>query len=107
MNTDDPWTDAGDFELLKNIQGICANPTGIRAVAPDTGNYGSWPFHIDIDIGFWCINGEQTVGGGCEDFKSAVSSSQQAIAMLPDIHGQTFMIMIIPMVLATGKLGPI
>ena len=37
MNTDDPWTDSGDFELLKNIQGICANPTGIRAVAPDTG----------------------------------------------------------------------
>ena len=72
MNTDDPWTDAGDFELLKNIQGICANPTGIRAVAPDTGNYGSWPVHIDIDIGFWCINGEQTVGGGCEDFQIQV-----------------------------------
>ena len=67
MNKDDPTGD-GDFEYFHmfNSNEACNNPTGIRATFTDTGA-GSWPIHIDMMMGFWCVNDEQT-GGACEDF---------------------------------------
>jgi len=75
MNTDQPFTDDGDFEMLKNLDKLqsCTNPTGLRAVTPDTGVYGSWPVHIDLNLGFWCLNSEQTHASGiCADFEVQV-----------------------------------
>ena len=75
----------GDFEYFHMFTSdeACANPTGIRASWNDTGA-GSWPVHIDMLMGFWCVNSEQTGGkiiftessldnfililGACEDF---------------------------------------
>ena len=75
INTDQPFTDDGDFEMLKNLNNLqgCANPTGLRAIANDNAAYGSWPVHIDLDLGFWCLNSEQTHASGiCQDFSIQV-----------------------------------
>ena len=67
MSKDTP-DNAGDFEFIHSFDNYeaCANPTGIRAQTTDTGA-GSWPVHVDLTMGFWCVNSEQT-GGVCEDW---------------------------------------
>ena len=67
MSKDTPDND-GDFEFIHSYDSYeaCANPSGIRATAADTGA-GTWPVHIDLVMGFWCVNSEQDTGT-CEDF---------------------------------------
>ena len=59
---------AGDFEYIHSFSSseACENPTAIRAAS--TGAGGDWPVHIDLSMGFWCVNSEQG-GGVCADFK--------------------------------------
>lgn len=66
MSSDTP-DNAGDFEFFHNFDSLtsCANPTGIRASA--TAGAGTWPVHIDLTMGFWCVNSEQS-GGACADW---------------------------------------
>ena len=81
INTDQPFTDDGDFEMLKNLNNLqgCSNPTGLRAIAADNTAYGSWPVHIDLNLGFWCLNSEQThVSGICQDFSIQVCCPETA-----------------------------
>ena len=72
MDSDDPFSGTdGDFEFIHNFDGLdaCANPTGIKATAISTGVYGSWPVHIDLALGFWCVNSEQSSPSGyCENW---------------------------------------
>lgn len=67
LSKDTPAGD-GDFEYFHqfSLSEACANPTGIRATALD-GQSSSWPVHIDLLMGFWCVNSEQT-NGTCQDF---------------------------------------
>ena len=70
----------GDYEYFHMFTSdeACANPTGIRASWNDTGA-GSWPVHIDMLMGFWCVNSEQT-GGLKVTVLSRVKKTQNNLA---------------------------
>ena len=46
---------------------VCPSPLGIEAQALDGGSQDY--FHIDLDLGFYCVNGEQEFGNVCADFQ--------------------------------------
>ena len=66
MSKDTPSGD-GDYEYLHmyTLDESCSNPTGVRATSSGVGE--SWPVHIDVTKGFWCVNSEQA-SNMCEDF---------------------------------------
>ena len=68
VNNDDA-TGLGDFEYLTSMdkkQG-CSNPIAMRATATETAGYSSWPVHMDLHRGFWCVNSEMD-NGFCENW---------------------------------------
>lgn len=69
MNSDTP-DGYGDWETLAGFpkMDVCGNPTGIQAMRTDF-SMNELFYHIDIDMGFWCINSEQTNGNTCADYK--------------------------------------
>jgi hypothetical protein len=44
---------------------VCGNPIGVQAYP--TGSGSTEVTHIDENLGFWCVNEEQT-SGECADF---------------------------------------
>ena len=62
----DPTTDSGDFEFIHAHPRGCDAPSGVRASAADDGS-STWPVHLNLDLGFWCVNSEQS-DGQCADF---------------------------------------
>ena len=46
---------------------VCENPIGIEAEALDGGSQEL--VHIDLEMGFYCVNDEQGFGTICADFK--------------------------------------
>ena len=44
---------------------VCSSPIGVQAYPLDLGS--TEVTHIDVDVGFWCVNEEQTTGN-CADF---------------------------------------
>ena len=71
LNSDNPYAGLGDFEFIHNFNSheACANPTGIRATTTPGAGYSDWPVHIDLILGFWCVNSEQTSSSGyCSDW---------------------------------------
>ena len=69
LNMGDPLTADGDYEYMHNYnkQTVCSSPSGIRATT--TGASGIWPLHMNLELGFWCVNSEQADGGQCADFE--------------------------------------
>ena len=69
MNGGDPTVADGDYEYMHNYDAatVCSNPTGIRATT--SGVAGLWPLHLDLSLGFWCVNSQQADGGQCADFE--------------------------------------
>ena len=67
FNSDDPSQD-GDFEIISShsSSAVCRAPIAIQAANVNAGS--SDVTHIDLDIGFYCVNGEQD-NGQCADFE--------------------------------------
>ena len=70
LNSDTPDTGSGDWEPLAKFARthVCENPLSIEAQRTD-GSVTPLVLHIDMDLGFWCINDEQAAGITCADFE--------------------------------------
>ena len=64
-----PKAQDGDWEIKSNMPAgaVCPSPMGIEARALDNGVQDH--FHIDFDLGFYCVNEEQEFGNICADFE--------------------------------------
>ena len=69
LNNGNPTAQDGDYEFyhVYTNTNMCENPTAIKATTIPVGD-GVWPLHMDLELGFWCVNAEQT-NGQCEDFE--------------------------------------
>ena len=69
MDRDDPTGvgNTGDWETRTAFteRQVCSNPTGVQAFPLDGGS--TEVTHIDTNLGFWCVNQEQSTGQ-CADF---------------------------------------
>ena len=67
INNDSPLTSTGDWETRSSYaeREVCSHPIGVQAYP--TGSGSTEVTHIDTDLGFWCVNEEQT-SGPCADF---------------------------------------
>ena len=68
LDGDDPDYD-GDWETRNQFtqSQVCANPIAVQANPKDSGSTAMT--HIDIDMGFYCLNEEQPIGTLCADFE--------------------------------------
>ena len=68
LNKDSPDED-GDWETVSRYSAseACANPIAVQANPTDSGSTDYT--HIDVEMGFYCINEEQGFGGLCADFE--------------------------------------
>ena len=66
-NSDTNVTDNGDFEINGNTAGVCSDPHAVQARTV-TGDIANDFTHIDKDVGFYCVNGEQD-DGSCADYE--------------------------------------
>lgn len=66
-NSDTNVTDNGDFEMNGNTAGVCSDPHAVQARTV-TGDIANDFTHIDKDVGFYCVNGEQD-DGSCADYE--------------------------------------
>lgn len=58
---------SGDWELRSDE--MCANPTAVKAETVDGSDFNNMT-HIDNDVGFWCINDENSESlTGCVDYQ--------------------------------------
>ena len=69
LDRDDPtgFGNTGDWETRTAFteRQVCSNPTGVQAFPLDGGS--TEVTHIDTNLGFWCVNQEQSTGQ-CADF---------------------------------------
>merc|ERR1719198_1383982 len=67
MNEDSPVTGTGDWETIQSQSElkVCSNPTAIQAFPATAGATANT--HIDVEIGFWCLNEENSAD--CADFE--------------------------------------
>jgi hypothetical protein len=68
LNADSPDED-GDWETLSQFDSnsACNNPIAIQANPIDSGS--TEYTHIDVMMGFYCLNTEQSYGNICADFE--------------------------------------
>ena len=79
IDNDDP-TSLGDFEFLSSMTKIqgCQYPIAMRAsVASDPAGPVTWPVHMELERGFWCVNSEVD-GGLCADWSIELCCPKQA-----------------------------